>query len=347
MSTSAIPVCLVRTLSPYIEFLYESGAPVDRWLEQTRLPMFLLEDLDTHIPTLNTWRFISLAEKKEGIGDLALRVAQTRFFQMISPHVFVGVCSAPTLLCGINELARRIRGDYSGLGVSVSPAEDDTVEFGLKKSFELRTPGFAQTEWMGIELLIKVVQLFAGPAWQPTTISLQAVRDPTNLSQELFPNALFLTKQPRSFISLPKELLSRSPCAFATTVMSKFDSVTAFSAPELPPASLGGSLQSILTSYLRESYPSLDLISEIVQMSSRTLQRRLHEEGVSYKEIVDRARFTVASKLLTKTDASSLEIAIEVGYEDSSHFARAFRRIAACSPREYRRRQATTGTDPH
>jgi AraC-like DNA-binding protein len=52
--------------------------------------------------------------------------------------------------------------------------------------------------------------------------------------------------------------------------------------------------------------------------------------------VVDRARFDVASRLLTESDASSLEVAYATAYSDPSHFARAFRRIAGVSPREYR-----------
>lgn len=77
-------------------------------------------------------------------------------------------------------------------------------------------------------------------------------------------------------------------------------------------------------------------LAELADTSVRTLQRRLGELGISYSEVVDRARFDVASRLLTETDATSVEIAHAIAYSDQSHFARAFRRLTGISPHEYR-----------
>jgi len=60
---------------------------------------------------------------------------------------------------------------------------------------------------------------------------------------------------------------------------------------------------------------------------------------VSYSDLIGEIRFEAAARLLRETDATALEIALEVGYEDPSHFSRAFKRIAGISPREYRRQQ--------
>ena len=80
--------------------------------------------------------------------------------------------------------------------------------------------------------------------------------------------------------------------------------------------------------------------------SVRTLQRRLQESGLSYSELVNELRFETAARLLRETDATALEIALEVGYEDPSHFSRAFKRLAGISPREYRRQPWLYKTGP-
>lgn len=90
-----------------------------------------------------------------------------------------------------------------------------------------------------------------------------------------------------------------------------------------------------------DGYPRLTLAAEIAGTSVRTLQRRLGARGSSYSELVDRARFDVASRMLTETDAPSIQIAQATAYTDPSHFARAFRRIAGVSPSEYRNQTRT------
>ena len=60
--------------------------------------------------------------------------------------------------------------------------------------------------------------------------------------------------------------------------------------------------------------------------------------GTSYSELIQQIRFEEAVRLLSSPAEKIIDIALELGYEDASHFARAFRRIAGTCPREYRKR---------
>jgi AraC family transcriptional regulator len=47
----------------------------------------------------------------------------------------------------------------------------------------------------------------------------------------------------------------------------------------------------------------------------------------------------VARRLLCETKRSVLDVALEVGYTDPSHFAQLFRRETGLSPSDYRRQR--------
>lgn len=335
-----IPISCVRTLLPFVDLLIEVGAPVDAWLTRHRLPYQLYEDPEGFIPTRSYWDFVSFAAKKEGIEDLGLRVGHDRTYDALSVRVLARSYSAPTLYTGLREFARCVRGEYSGMKVRLSEAPNDSVHLKLCKSFELGTPGFVQTEWLGLIALVKVVQLFTGPTWQPDEIALKSDSEVLPLASALYPDVRFRTRQPESYISFPKDLLSTRPWRGGSKIAESLEHSDQGWVPREPPEDFPDSLQRILVSYLRDGYPSVDFAAEIAGMSRRTLQRRLGRAGLSYSELVDRARFDIATRLLSQTDATSLEIAFETGYEDPSHFARMFRRLSGCSPREYRRRQA-------
>jgi AraC-like DNA-binding protein len=185
--------------------------------------------------------------------------------------------------------------------------------------------------------MVAVVQLFMGPGWEPTSISLRSVGPAPNLAHKLFPNMTFVTGQPRVFISFPREALSQSRHPIGGS--PRFEQPDDWG-PELfdeaPAEGLFGALAQSLEPYLADGYPDVTLGARIADMSVRTLQRRLNLLGVSYSTVVDEARFRIASKLLSRTDAPSNEVAKAVGYSDASHFARAFRRLTGLSPREYR-----------
>lgn len=94
-------------------------------------------------------------------------------------------------------------------------------------------------------------------------------------------------------------------------------------------------------SLLRSSEPPLpDLGSAAARlhMSERTLNRRLQQEGTSFRRIRGDILASWARQHLLETDHSVEAIAAELGYQDVANFRRAFRNSEGCSPSEYRQR---------
>ena len=66
-------------------------------------------------------------------------------------------------------------------------------------------------------------------------------------------------------------------------------------------------------------------IASELAISSRTLQRRLHQEGTTFQEVLDELREELARHYLSATEYSSAEISFLLGYEEPNSFFRAFR----------------------
>ncbi len=87
--------------------------------------------------------------------------------------------------------------------------------------------------------------------------------------------------------------------------------------------------------------PTLAAIGRRLGMSRRTLQRRLHERGVTFGQIVDSVRREAAmAAIKTPARISIQEVARACGFEDLKSFRRAFRKWTGRSPNDYRRRGA-------
>jgi len=339
-SDSPIQVSAACTFLPFLKLMLNLGAPVDRWLEECKLPYQLYEDPETYIPTKNYWAFVSLAEAKEAIDDLGLRVGQDQIYETHGFPLVASTYAAPTLLSGIQAFSRGVRRIYSGTGIVLARGEKDSVKLVLKKSFDIDIPGFTTTEWLGIISLIAVVQLFARRTWQPEVISLRSNRVVPPLAQAMYPNTHIIRGQETSYISFPKQMLSSGPSSFGGEVVARLESESLVTSQLEPPVDFADSVQRILASYLPDGYLSLESVAEIAGISPRTMQRSLAKDGLNFSWLVERTRFDIASRILVETESSSLDIAFATGYEDSSHFARAFKGLAGCSPREYRRRNA-------
>jgi len=94
--------------------------------------------------------------------------------------------------------------------------------------------------------------------------------------------------------------------------------------------------KNTIKSLLPDGYPEIAQTAKITGTSVRTLQRKLALSDVSYSKLVEQARLEMATPNLLYSDMKVIDLALELGYEDPSHFARAFRRMTGQSPTEFR-----------
>jgi AraC-like DNA-binding protein len=78
-------------------------------------------------------------------------------------------------------------------------------------------------------------------------------------------------------------------------------------------------------------------VAAAMGMSSRTLRRRLVEAGVTFSEVVEKARRERALLLLRSRSSTIDDIAERLGYSTVSNLGRAFRRWTGMTIRKYRR----------
>lgn len=92
-----------------------------------------------------------------------------------------------------------------------------------------------------------------------------------------------------------------------------------------------------------DGHPSIATIAPRLGLSVRTLQRRLDERGLSYRQLVADVRLRLARQYLTAAEPSLGEVAFLLGYSELSAFDRAFRAWTGERPGDLRRRCARGG----
>ena len=84
--------------------------------------------------------------------------------------------------------------------------------------------------------------------------------------------------------------------------------------------------------------PTIEDVADALHISSRTLQRRLQEEGSSFQRVLDDARHQLARHYLNNSVLELNEAAYLLGYEDGDSFVRAFRTWEGIPPARRRER---------
>ncbi len=107
-----------------------------------------------------------------------------------------------------------------------------------------------------------------------------------------------------------------------------------------------GISQQIRRSLLRAhgKFSTQEEMAEHLNVSARTLRRRLGEEGTNYRQIVDEVRFELAKRYLQTSELSVSQIAELLAYEDPANFRRAFKRWSGASTQDWRRIVTSSAT---
>jgi AraC-like DNA-binding protein len=80
--------------------------------------------------------------------------------------------------------------------------------------------------------------------------------------------------------------------------------------------------------------PDMETAATRLGVTSRTLRRRLANEGTTFRRLVEELRLSLAEELLRAGGLSMTEIAYRVGYTDASSFFHAFKRLTGKTPTE-------------
>lgn len=95
-------------------------------------------------------------------------------------------------------------------------------------------------------------------------------------------------------------------------------------------------IRRLLGDDFRSDMPGFDDLARQLNMSERTLRRRLDREGTSYQRIKDTVRREAAIAYLENPEMTVSDVAELLGFSDPSAFHRSFKRWTGRSPGDYR-----------
>lgn len=97
-----------------------------------------------------------------------------------------------------------------------------------------------------------------------------------------------------------------------------------------------GSVKWVLRRLLSGSRPDVALVAKELGMSERTLQRRITEEGLTFRQLLNETRKELIREYLSDDSVEITEAAFLVGFENTNSFYRAFRSWEGQTPAAWR-----------
>lgn len=107
--------------------------------------------------------------------------------------------------------------------------------------------------------------------------------------------------------------------------------------------SLSSRVLARLVAQLGQEPLNAESIAAGLNLSVRTMQRRLREENTSFVELRDQVRMEYACRRLEEGHCDKSTLAAYLGFSDTANFYHAFKRWKGCSPETYRQRLGVGG----
>lgn len=124
----------------------------------------------------------------------------------------------------------------------------------------------------------------------------------------------------------PDPLLRKTLEAHALTQLASLDS----------DSDLASKVKRSIQQQLMQGITRQDMVADDLGLNSRTLQRRLSQEGVSYQKLLDEVRQAMAEDYLLNSGLGIPEIALRLGFSETTSFHRKFKAMKGKTPGEFR-----------
>ena len=175
------------------------------------------------------------------------------------------------------------------------------------------------------------------PTWMPSRVNFQhiPVVDKSRYEEIFGQNVHF--GQEQNQILFPVHLLGTRRASVDPQLLSL---LTSYADQLLASVSAKSDIVStvrVLTmSRLGKESCSIEAVASTLNVSVRSLQRKLSLAGTSFQKVKDELRAELAMRALSETESSVAEIAQKLGFSESSSFNHTFRRLTGHKPSDYR-----------
>ena len=197
-------------------------------------------------------------------------------------------------------------------------------------------PGYRQQVELSLGIGLRFIRRLIGESWTPQGAHFEHLEDagsvstvalyrcPISFGQEL--NGFYFDS---SILDIPKEQFNSQSHQILYDYLSM--------QTRLIRRDLIIDVTEQIVRGLRRGDCGIDAVSSAVGFTRRTLQRRLADEGILYRDLLEQTRMDLAQRYLRVETIPITDISDILCYAQLSIFSRAFQRYFGVSPRRWRK----------
>ena len=314
------------------------GVPPAQILGPLGIDPCILDDADAHVPF--TWMQHVWTEAPRLTGDNAFGIHAAEFLAQKPGHLvdyLSAYCKTPRAVFELIQRYQRTLGSHTGLELVI---DKPLARFGqpMGKQNPPRPRHF--TEFVGAQWILRWRERTTHPVeLKRVTFTHTRPADIAELERVFGTNLEFGADA--SFIEFDASLLDMEFIGTDETLVrflrGHADALLAQMTAADDQAVIAARTRETLLRTPPGDLPGVDRVARTLGLSERSLQRKLQEEGTSFKDVLDDVRRQLALGYLTDPRHSISDVAFLVGFSETSAFSRAFRRWTNQAPLAWRR----------
>ena len=314
--------------------LMEWGVPEEKLFSISRLKATSFKNADDRIPFEQYLNLGRMAPELTNTPEIGLILGQRAYFQDI------GIVFQLAHHCGTvkESLIQTVK--YSNLGNEVSRAifeeKGKSAEWAEK---------YTNSRYLCVPLVefeccqkLEILKSVLGKDFRPIQAEFQYAPPPyVDEYRQIFQSPLFFQREKTGVVFEKKylDIPNPHPQPYIKEILSRHAEKLAIELDQS--ARFQDKVRKVIVRHLDAGDVNMETISKELHLSIRTVYRKLREEDVSYKSLLNETRRQLAQAYLEETKFSINEISYLLGFSETSAFHRAFKRWSGMNPSQYRR----------
>lgn len=311
---------------------YAAETP-DQILAEVGLDSTLFNVPENSIPFSTLGTLLNLCKRRTGISHFGLLVGMHADLESLGQLAQLGMYSrnvGSALRNMIMHLCIHDRGGIPTLSSNHAIATlGYTVYIPVKE-------GVSQISDGSIAIITHVMRALCGDSWRPDEVRFaHSQPDDIKAYKDFFRSTLRFNVEQTALI-FPEHWLHKTiPSADAQLLnglLKQLVTIENNMQQEIPEL-----IQSTLLPLISSHTCTNSHIADMLSMNERTLNRRLNAKGTNLRAMINEARYESAKQLLAQTNIPVSELAMILGYAETSVFSRAYRRWSGMTAMAWRK----------
>lgn len=325
-----IPLVRCASLHGYRQLVSSLGGDADLYLKQAGLEGVALDDGERLIPSHCLCNALEIASQDLDVADFGLRLSLSQDLNILGP-IAVLLQNASEMSEIANILQRYLHKFHNQSEKLLVSFEKNNICLKYVRHVP-RAIGDVQVTLLALGFAARMAQQLIEPAIIAKAIYFMFPQPKDDaLYKEIFKSKLYFNQE------FSCALIDTN--VFRKEYVIKREKIRNIESYLFKDSNLTNNLSQQLRVMISHTLPSaakgLAFYANQLQMSERTLQRRLSSEGHTFKGLIDQTRKEIAERYIVDKFYTMTQISELLGFSDQAVFTRAFRRWYGVAPKSY------------